>query len=55
MPDPEWISAAVLLALLALFLWWSGAAPRQIALVTAAVLLGIVATAAVWDFLESHG
>jgi hypothetical protein len=52
--DAERISAAVLLVLVALVLWRAGARPRQVALVTLVLLLGILATAAVWDYLESH-
>jgi hypothetical protein len=52
--DAEWIGAAVLLVLVALVLWRTGAAPRQIALITLVLLLGILATAAAWDYLESH-
>jgi hypothetical protein len=54
MSEAEWISAAVLVVLVALFLWRTGAAPEQIALVTACLALGILGTAAVWDYLESH-
>jgi uncharacterized membrane protein YqjE len=50
----EWLSAGALLGLLALVLWRTGAAPRHVALILAVVALGIVATAAVWDYLESH-
>jgi hypothetical protein len=50
----EWLGAAVLLGALALFLWRSGAPPRQIALILTAAALGILATAAVWAYFESR-
>ena len=54
MSSAEWIGAATVTALLALVLWRAGAMPRQIAFVTVALVLGILATAAIWDFFESH-
>jgi hypothetical protein len=54
MGGAEWLAAAVLLSLLALVLWRSGTLPRDIALILAVVALGILVTAATWDYLESH-
>jgi hypothetical protein len=47
--DPEWLSAAALVALIALFLWRSGAPPRQIVFVAGIAALGIAATALFWS------
>jgi hypothetical protein len=47
--DPEWISALAVVALIALFLWRSGAPPRQVALVAGIAALGIAATALFWS------
>ena len=50
MLDPEWLSAIALVALVALFVWRSGARPRQIVLVAGVAAVGIAATALFWSW-----
>ncbi len=51
--DLEWLSALVLVALLAGFMWRGGASAAQIASVIGLVVLAILATALCWDALIS--
>jgi hypothetical protein len=50
MLSAEWLSAIVVVALVALFAWRSGAPSRQIALIAGIVALGIAATALFWTW-----
>ena len=52
----EWLSAVVLVLLLAAFMWRSGASAGQTMFIVGLAILGIVATALFWDFVAGgHG
>jgi hypothetical protein len=50
----EFLSGALLLALLALFLRATGTPSSRVVLLLVAAAIGIFATAMAWEFLESH-